>query len=160
MHQTLSLGYTSAETKDCKKKLFFFCSQKWGLYTRGVIHQALQYYGTGYTGKQISTSSLMSFPNELNPSNLTESVVPLALYVRPFADQWIFSTCFFNFPGVMNPMPHLAQTWGNSFVWTPISCARKWPLWMNFFPQKLQEYGSSPVWVLLWARRLEECVHR
>ncbi len=31
MHKTLSLGYTRAETEDCKKNFF----QKWGLYIRG-----------------------------------------------------------------------------------------------------------------------------
>ncbi len=36
MHKTLSLGYTRAETEDCKKNLFYFASQKRGLYTRGL----------------------------------------------------------------------------------------------------------------------------
>ncbi len=34
MHKTHSLGYTRAETEDSKK--IIFCSQKWGLYTKGL----------------------------------------------------------------------------------------------------------------------------
>ncbi len=43
MHQTLSPGYTSAETKDCKKHYFFWQPKMGGGYTPGC------YTPGGYT---------------------------------------------------------------------------------------------------------------
>ncbi len=41
MHKTLSLGYTMAETEDCKKNLFCICNQKWR-FTPGITVWELQ----------------------------------------------------------------------------------------------------------------------
>ncbi len=43
MHKKLSLGYTRAETEDCKKKLFFLAAKNGG-YTPGGLYSYIRHY--------------------------------------------------------------------------------------------------------------------